>query len=291
MSSTAIGIIGGSGLYAIDGLEGTEELNIETPYGQPSSPVISGVLEGMKVFFIARHGTAHQYLPSEVNYRANIYALKQLGAEWCLAISAVGSLTEEMRPGDIVFPDQFIDRTSKRKQTFYGEGIVAHVSFADPVCTELRATIADSSKALAAEQNKNVFEKATYVCMEGPAFSSRAESHMYRSWNAHLIGMTAIPEAKLAREAELSYCLMALVTDYDCWRSSGADVDIPQILEIMRGNVGFAKSVISNVIPKLSTKTPSTMCSQAMAHAIITNPDSISPETKQRLGPLLQKYM
>ncbi|MFM1847640.1 MAG: hypothetical protein RL417_1114, partial [Pseudomonadota bacterium] len=231
-----IGVIGGSGLYSIEGLQNVSTVEVETPFGAPSGAVTCGILEGAELFFLARHGSYHGLLPSEVNYRANVFALKSLGAEWCISVSAVGSLREELPPGTVVIPDQLIDRTVGRRSTFFGEGLAAHVGFAEPYCSTLRGVLARVAAPIAREGNFNVVSGGTYVCMEGPAFSTRAESHLYRHWGASLIGMTALPEAKLAREAELAYATLALVTDYDCWKGDGHDVDVVQVLKTMETN-------------------------------------------------------
>ena len=283
-AETILGVIGGTGLYALDGLVDVKQVVVETPYGPPSSPITVGRLHGTKLLFIARHGIGHTLLPSEVPYRANIFALKTLGAQWCVSVSAVGSLAEHFVPRQLVVPDQLIDRTRSRRSTFFGEGIVAHVSFADPFCPTLRALLFEVAGECAAAAGTKAHGSGTYVCMEGPAFSTRAESHLYRSWGASLIGMTALPEAKLAREAELAYATLALVTDYDCWRSSEADVNVSEILETLGKNSTLAKSVLSEVARRLPDFTPSALAADALATAIITDPKLVREEVRERLG-------
>lgn len=291
MTKTTVAIIGGTGLYELEGLHQIEELIVETPFGRPSSAIISGELEGVRLLFLSRHGRGHLYLPSEINYRANIFALKELGAQWCISVSAVGSLKEEFKPGDVVIPDQYIDRTKSRPSTFFGSGIAVHVPFADPVCPVLRRCLYRAAGSCVESSERSVMQEGCYVCMEGPAFSTRAESNWHRSWGADLIGMTALPEAKLAREAELSYATLAMVTDYDCWRSRDADVDITDILDTMQKNVAFAKQVIGSIVPQLADEEQPEAVANALACSIITSPELIEPELKQRLAPLLGKYL
>ncbi len=291
MSSGTVGIIGGTGLYELDGLENVETVALDTPFGQPSSEIVKAELGGVKVLFIARHGATHSLLPTEINYRANIYALKELGAEWCVSVSAVGSLREEFRPGDIVVPSQYIDRTRHRADTFFGNGIVAHVAFADPVCPVLCDALEEVCAPLAESSGASLHRGGTYVCMEGPTFSTRAESHLYRSWDASIIGMTALPEAKLAREAEIAYATMAMVTDYDCWRSASADVDVSEILATMAKNVAMAKSCLGALLPRLGKSKPSEMASQALGQGIITRAENIPAACKQSLKPIIGKYI
>jgi 5'-methylthioadenosine phosphorylase len=291
MSATTVGIIGGTGLYGLDGLEKIDTLSIETPYGKPSSDIVRARVGDIEVLFLARHGSNHTLLPSEINYRANVFALKEMGAQWCVSVSAVGSLREEYRPGDIVIPSQYIDRTRHRDDTFFGNGLVAHVAFADPVCPVLCDALQEVCAPIVADNSSNLHRGGTYVCMEGPTFSTRAESHLYRSWDASIIGMTALPEAKLAREAEIAYATMAMVTDYDCWRSSSSDIDVAEIMATMAKNVTMAKSCLSALLPTLSTLEPSRMASEALAQALIIRPESIPKETKQALAPLIGKYI
>ncbi len=291
MSQTVVGIVGGTGLYELDGLSNVEEHIVDTPFGNPSSPITSAELDGVRLLFLARHGRGHVFTPSEINYRANIFALKALGAQWCISVSAVGSLLEERKPGDVVFPDQYIDRTKARPATFYGGGVVVHVPFADPVCPVLKNVLEESAEELAVDSDRAIYRDGTYICMEGPAFSTRAESNWHRSWGASLIGMTALPEAKLAREAEIGYATMAMVTDYDCWRSREADVDVAEILATMANNVNFAKQVIAKAAPKLKEAKPCEMVSNALACSIITAPENVPAEVKEKLAPLLGKYL
>lgn len=290
-NNNIIGIIGGTGIYDLSGLDRLEILSCPTPFGEPSSKITSGYLGETKLLFIARHGLGHTLLPSELNTHANIYALKEKGANCCLSISAVGSLCEEYKPGDVVIPDQLIDRTQQRKNTFFGEGIVAHVSFADPYCPEFSSLLHQVSLSLSAKENKAVHWGGTYLCMEGPAFSTRAESELYRSWGAKLIGMTALPEAKLAREAEMSYATLALVTDYDCWRTSSSDVEIAEILKIMGSNVNFAKKIISGLAIKIKDIEQRKSISSALENAIVT-PRELWPQEKVfQLKAILKKYL
>lgn len=287
----SIGIIGGTGLYDLPGLENVEEHDLETPFGKPSAPIISGNFGDETLFFVARHGKGHTLLPSEVPYRANIYALKVLGAKWCISVSAVGSLEEEVAPGNIVIPDQFIDRTKERPATFFGDGVVAHVAFADPFCGVLREKLFEAARDVSVKKEAVVHKGGTYLCMEGPAFSTRAESHSYRRLGARIIGMTNLPEAKLAREAEIAYGTLALVTDYDCWRSETSDVDIQEILATLKSNTELAKDVLAKVIPALGEAKPSELAANALQYAILTNPELISRETKRKLEPIIGRYI
>ncbi len=291
MPQTTIGIIGGTGLYELPGLTEMRQVSVDTPFGSPSSLVTEGLLNGVRLLFIARHGEGHVYLPSEVPYRANIFALKMLGAQWCLSISAVGSLKEEFAPGDLVLPHQFIDRTKKRTDTFFGNGICAHVPFAAPVCPVMHQELCHAAKESAAEKSVRVHSAATYICMEGPAFSSRAESLLYRQLGAEIIGMTALPEAKLAREAELAYAMLALVTDYDCWKHRDADVEIGEILEVLRQNVALARDIAAKAVLRLSMTSPSSLAADALAAAIVTAPDKIPADLKQSLSPIIGRYI
>lgn len=287
----AIGIIGGTGIYSIPGLEIEEELSLETPFGKPSSPLTIGKFGDSKVIFITRHGRGHTLTPTEVNYRANIFALKQAGAEWCIAASAVGSLRENIHPGDLLLPDQLIDRTHLRDRSFFGEGVVGHVPFADPFCPVLRSVLAIEAKQVMAETGGQLHEVGTYLCIEGPTFSTRAESQLYRSWGASVIGMTNGPEARLAREAEIAYATIALVTDYDCWRSHDADIDISELLMTLTQNSVKARKVIELTVPRLKNMTPSQMAANALQYGILTAPGALAPETVKKLGPLIGKYV
>ncbi len=286
---TTLGIIGGTGLYSIDGLEGVSQRHVPTPFGAPSSPVTIGRLGEAQLLFIARHGVDHRISPSELNARANIYALKALGAEWVLSVSAVGSLKDEYAPGDLALPDQIFDRTKSRPSTFFGDGIVAHVQFADPFCPVLREAVSRAAEETFRETPGKFHYGGTYVCMEGPQFSTRSESHWYRSIGASIIGMTALPEAKLAREAELAYAVLALVTDYDCWKSHTADVDVSEIVRIMGENAEKAKSIIRRLVPLLDHVQPSALAAEALKNAILTPPGSWPKDTAERLELLLRR--
>jgi 5'-methylthioadenosine phosphorylase len=281
-----IGIIGGSGLYAMPGLTEIHEERVETPFGEPSDAFMLGNLEGRKVAFLARHGRGHRLLPSELNFRANIYAMKKLGVERILSVSAVGSLKEEHKPTDFVIPDQFIDRTFHRASTFFGDGIVAHVAFGDPVCATVAKTAAEACASV------NVVGKlgGTYVCMEGPQFSTRAESNLYRSWGADVIGMTNLQEAKLAREAEICYATVAMVTDYDCWREGHDDVTVDQIVAVLHQNAANAARVVKAAVAAMP-KERSCACASALKYAVLTDRAAIPAETKQKLSMLIGKYI
>ncbi len=281
-----LGIIGGSGLYEMEGLTDITSVMMSTPFGDPSDEIITGVLGDMTMAFLPRHGKGHRITPSEINYRANIYALKTLGVDSIIAVSAVGSMKEEIVPGDLVVPHQFIDRTKGRPSTFFGNGIVGHVAFADPVCHSL----ADVAAKGAATSGAKVHQGGTYLCMEGPQFSTRAESNLYRTWGVDIIGMTNIPEAKLAREAEMCYATVALATDYDCWHESEEDVSVEAILEIMHHNVENAKTAIAWAAHNMSEKAPCG-CSEALKYAIVTDPEVIPEETKDDLEPIIGKYV
>ena len=286
MQLAEIGIIGGSGLYAMPGLTNTREERVETPFGDPSDAFVLGDLEGRKVAFLARHGRGHRLLPSELNFRANIYAMKKLGVERILSVSAVGSLKEEHKPTDFVVPDQFIDRTHHRISTFFGEGIVGHVAFGDPVCaTAARAIVEACAKS-------DVVGKAggTYVCMEGPQFSTRAESNLYRSWGADVIGMTNLQEAKLAREAEICYATMAMVTDYDCWHEGHDDVTVEQIVAVLHQNAANACKVVAAAVAAMP-KDRKCACGSALQYAILTSPDAVPAATRAKLELLIGKYL
>ena len=281
-----IGIIGGSGLYDIDELTDCEEHEIDTPFGKPSAPYIVGSLRGQRVAFLARHGKGHTILPSELNFRANIYGLKHLGAEWIVSASAVGSLQEKYRPQDIVVPDQFFDRTRGRVSTFFGEGLVAHVSFANPLCPVLSGLAVETAK----DTGATVHQGGTYLCMEGPQFSTLAESNLYRSWNMDVIGMTNLQEAKLAREAEICFATLALVTDYDCWHPEHDDVTVDMIIETLQANAEMAKRIISELVARLPVQREC-KCADALSSAIITNADSIPAKTRTDLAPLIERYL
>jgi len=281
-----IGIIGGSGLYDIDELTDCQEQEIDTPFGRPSAPYIVGTLQDQRVAFLARHGKGHSILPSELNFRANIYGLKHLGAEWIVSASAVGSLQEKYRPQDIVVPDQFFDRTRGRVSTFFGEGLVAHVSFANPLCPVLSGLAVETAK----DTGATVHQGGTYLCMEGPQFSTLAESNLYRSWNMDVIGMTNLQEAKLAREAEICFATLALVTDYDCWHPEHDDVTVDMIIETLQANAEMAKRIISELVARLPVQREC-KCADALSSAIITNADSIPAKTRTDLAPLIERYL
>ncbi len=286
MQQAEIGIIGGSGLYNMPGLTDIQEVNLQTPFGEPSDAYVLGTLEGRKVAFLARHGRGHRLLPSELNFRANIHGMKQLGVERILSISAVGSLKEEHKPTEFVIPDQFIDRTYQRVSTFFGHGIAAHVAFADPVCHEIAQAMNSSC------QQAQVVGKlgGTYVCMEGPQFSTKAESNLYRSWGADVIGMTNLQEAKLAREAEICYATLAMVTDYDCWHPDHESVTVEQVVKVLTTNAENAVRVMKQSVALLP-KERKCKCGSALQFAIMTDPAKIPAGTRQKLSLLLEKYL
>lgn len=286
MSQVRIGVIGGSGLYEMEGLKRLEEKQIDTPFGKPSDAVIIGELEGETVAFLPRHGRGHLFTPGEINFRANIYAMKVLGVQNILSVSAVGSMKEKIVPGDIVLVDQFIDRTFARPSTFFENGIVAHVSFADPVCPGLFNLVSESSKGIKAKIHKG----GTYICIEGPMFSSRAESKLYRSWGVDVIGMTNLQEARLAREAEICYTTIALSTDYDCWHGTEEAVDASLVLEVMNKNVAAAKAMIRETVKNIARKG-TCACGDVLEHAIITDRRKIGADVKKRLAPIIGKYL
>ena len=285
MTSGRIGIIGGSGLYNIEGIKDIENVKVETPFGEPSDQFTIGTLEGKSVVFLPRHGRSHTILPSELNFRANIYGMKKLGVERIIAVSAVGSMKEEIKPLDIVIPDQFIDRTRGRISTFFGDGIVGHVSLADPVCSVLAETLHKAAKKAGA----NVHKGGTYVCIEGPQFSTRAESLTYRQWDVSVIGMTNIQEAKLAREAEICYSTLALSTDYDCWYEEEEDVTADMVIQNLKKNVDTAKAIIKSTIPLIEGERKCG-CANALSNAIVTQKDNIPNETKEKLNVIFGKY-
>ncbi|MEA5599744.1 S-methyl-5'-thioadenosine phosphorylase [Nostoc sp. UHCC 0252] len=290
MAQASIGIIGGSGLYKMDALKDVEEVHIQTPFGSPSDALILGTLDSTRVAFLARHGRNHTLLPSELPFRANIYAMKQLGVQYLISASAVGSLKEEAKPLDMVVPDQFIDRTKNRISTFFGEGIVAHIAFADPICKNLASVLADAIASLNLPE-VTLHRGGTYVCMEGPAFSTKAESNLYRSWGATIIGMTNLPEAKLAREAEIAYATLALVTDYDCWHPDHDSVTVELVIGNLLRNATNAQKVIQETVRRLSENPPKSEAHSALQYAILTQLDKAPAATKEKLGLLLQKYL
>ncbi len=290
VTQAKIGILGGSGLYKMDALEDVEEIHLDTPFGSPSDAFIVGSLDGVTVAFLARHGRNHHLTPSELPFRANIHGMKQLGVEYLISASAVGSLKAEVKPLDMVIPDQFIDRTHRRVSTFFGEGIVAHIGFGHPVCQQLTTILAGAVDSLQLPDIK-LHKGGTYVCMEGPAFSTIAESELYRSWGASIIGMTNLQEAKLAREAEIAYATLALVTDYDCWHPDHDHVTVEMIVDNLQKNAINAQKVILETVKRLDENPPVSEAHSALKYAILTPPQQISPETKERLALILQKYL
>jgi 5'-methylthioadenosine phosphorylase len=301
-----LGVLGGSGLYAFEGLEDVTTHDVTTPFGAPSAPVVAGRLGDARVLFLPRHGAGHRFLPSEINYRANIHALRQLGAQRVLSVSAVGSLREGIAPGDVVLVDQFIDRTYRRATSFFGDGVVGHVSFSEPVCADLAGAVegaalaagyveaagSDRARAVhgAADRAPRLHRGGTYVCMEGPQFSTRAESLLHRSWGADTIGMTAATEAKLCREAELCFSALALVTDFDAWHDDEAPVSVDAVIQVLLANVSRARDVIRRVLPSL--QHPRTCaCGQAAARAIMTSPEAIPAAARERLKALFGRYL
>jgi 5'-methylthioadenosine phosphorylase len=285
LSQAEIGIIGGSGLYNMPGFTDVTEVKIDTPFGSPSDAFIVGTLEGRKVAFLARHGRGHRIMPSELNFRANIFGMKLLGVHRILSLSAVGSLKQEHKPTDFVIPDQFVDRTYQRISTFFGDGIVAHVALADPVCSEIAKVLTTAC------QKANVVGKlgGTYICMEGPQFSTKAESNLYRSWGMDVIGMTNLQEAKLAREAEICYATAAMVTDYDCWHPDHDSVTVEQIIAVLNKNAENACNVVKHAVAGMP-KSHSCKCDQALATAIITDRSKVPPATLEKLKPIIGKY-
>ncbi len=306
VDAPVLGVLGGSGLYDLDGLSDVTERLCDTPFGRPSGPLVFGRLAGVRVAFLSRHGRGHHLSPSEINYRANIFALRQVGVRRLLSISAVGSLREGMLPGDLVLPDQFIDKTHRRNATFFCDGIVGHVSFADPVCADLAALTAIAALTtgctLAAASDRaatpigdhrapHLHRGGTYVCMEGPQFSTRAESLLHRSWGADVIGMTAVTEAKLAREAEMCFALLALSTDFDCWHPGHAAVTAGSVLEVLRANIARARDVVMALAPQVAAASRSCGCGRAAAHAILTATEAVAPEARERLRLLYGRYL
>ncbi|WP_029917749.1 S-methyl-5'-thioadenosine phosphorylase [Pelobacter seleniigenes] len=290
MQEPVIGVIGGSGLYEIEGLTEVQEVTMETPFGAPSDAFITGRLGSARMVFLPRHGRGHRLLPSEVNYRANIYGLKKLGVEQIISVSAVGSMREDIVPGDIVVPDQFFDRTQgKRASTFFGNGVVGHVQFADPVCADLSQLLV----AAAREVGATVHSGGTYICIEGPNFSTRAESNIFRSWGVDIIGMTNLPESRLAREAEICYGTIALATDYDCWHDGHDDVSVEAVIAIIKQNVATARNIIKTAVEKIVAQRSqrSCACAEALKYAIMTDNRLIPEETLQALEPIIGKYV
>lgn len=286
MGERILGVIGGSGLYELPDIRDVRPVRVRTPFGEPSDTLVRGRLGDVAVVFLPRHGVGHRLLPSELPFRANIFALKELGCEFLLSIGAVGSLREQLAPGHVVIPDQFIDRTVARPSTFFGDGIVVHVSLADPVC----AVLADAVDAAARAAGGTVHRDGTYLCMEGPQFSTRAESHLYRQWGADIIGMTNWQEAKLAREAEICFASLALVTDYDCWKSDGEHVVIEEVLRLIAANAQLAQRAVVGVAERLPAAR-ACACATALQNAIITHPAHIPAATREQLAPLIGKYL
>ena len=286
MAQAEIGIIGGSGLYSMPGLTDVHEVAQQTPFGAPSDPYVLGTLEGRRVAFLARHGRGHRILPSELNFRANIYGFKQLGVDRILSVSAVGSLKEEHKPGEFLVVDQFVDRTRHRVDTFFGDGIVAHIAFADPICPQLANVVTEACRQAKVTGKRG----GSYVCMEGPQFSTKAESNLYRSWGMDVIGMTNLQEAKLAREAEICYVTVAMVTDYDCWHPHHDSVTVDQIVAVLLKNAENACNVVRQAVAAMP-KDRSCNCGSALAHAILTDRTKIPQETKAKLKLILEKYL
>lgn len=287
MGQTVIGVIGGSGLYEMEGLTQIEEVRLQTPFGDPSDAYITGFLGDVKMVFLPRHGRGHRYLPSEVPYRANIYGMKMLGVQQIISVSAVGSMKEEIVPGHIVIPDQFFDRTTgKRASTFFGDGIVGHVQFADPVCPQLSDVVAQAAQQVGATVHKG----GTYICIEGPNFSTRAESNIFRSWGVDVIGMTNLPEARLAREAEMCYATVALATDYDCWYEGHDDVSVEAVIAVIHKNVAMAKKIVAAAVQMIAAERQC-RCGQALQYAVMTDKAQIPAPARERLELLLGKYL
>ena len=282
-----IGVIGGSGLYEMTGLRILEEVRIDTPFGPSSDPYVLGEIDGVRVAFLSRHGKGHRFSPTELNFRANIFGMKVLGVEMIVSASAVGSMKEQIHPTDIVFPDQFIDRTRHRADTFFGNGIVGHISLADPVCRETSSIVAATSGEVGATTHSG----GTYVCIEGPQFSTRAESLLYRSWGVDVIGMTNLQEARLAREAEICYSTMALVTDYDSWHESEEPVSVEQVIGYLQKNATTACEIIRRSLPRLAARQRTCPCATALKYAILTNPAVIPENVKKDLAPIIGKYI
>ena len=281
-----LGVIGGSGLYGMEGLKNIRTVSVRTPFGDPSDDLVVGDLDGRTIAFLPRHGKGHRVLPSQINYRANIYAMKKVGVKWVLSISAVGSMKESIRPGDIVVADQFFDHTRFRPNTFFGDGLVAHIPFADPVCPNLAEIAYGAAKKVV----KRTHRGGTYLCIEGPAFSTRAESRIYRKWGVDVIGMTNLPEAKLAREAELCYATLALATDYDCWHETEEDVSIEAVLALIRKNAENSKRIVREVARRLPGRG-SCGCGESLRYAVITDRKRIPAPARRRLSLLIGKYL
>ena len=286
MQKTEIGIIGGSGLYEMEGLTLKKEVKLSTPFGPPSDAFITGNLEGRRVAFLARHGRGHRILPSEINFRANIWGMKKLGVERIISVSAVGSMKESIAPGHVVVPDQFYDHTKRRISTFFGGGVVAHVAFADPVCSELRSILCRAGR----DRGAVIHDGGVYFCIEGPQFSARGESLIFRQWGIDVIGMTNVTEARLAREAEICYAALALVTDYDCWHEDMESVTVEAVIETLKKNVVLSQQIIRSAIPHLSVP-PRCPCGSALKNAVMTPPSLIPKKTRENLKLILGDYL
>jgi 5'-methylthioadenosine phosphorylase len=281
-----VAVIGGTGLYNVEGLTDIKEIDVETPYGKPSDTIVTGTLEGVRVAFLPRHGRGHRIMPTDIPVRANIWALKSLGVEHIIAINSVGSFKKSVAPGHLLIPDQLIDRTSQRANTFFGDGVVAHIGFAEPFCADMRKLLYGCAK----EAGATVHDGGTYVVMEGPAFSTRAESRLHKSWGADVIGMTALPEAKLAREAEICYGIIACSTDYDAWHEEETPVTVDMIISTLRSNMELSKRIVKLAVARLP-EIRACACSTALQHAIVTDPKVISPERKKHLELIIGKYI
>ncbi|MCU0529757.1 MAG: S-methyl-5'-thioadenosine phosphorylase [Cyanobium sp. Prado107] len=284
-----LGVLGGSGLYAMDGLEDVRELTLETPFGQPSDALRLGRIGELEVVFLARHGRHHSYTPSEVPYRANLWALRSLGVRWILSVSAVGSLQEQVRPLDMLVPDQFIDRTHQRPLSFFGDGVVAHVTAADPFCPTLSRLLADVGESLM-PPGRQLHRGGTYLCMEGPAFSTRAESELYRSWGCGVIGMTNHTEARLAREAEMAYATLAMVTDYDCWHQDHAAVSVEMVIDNLRANAALAQEIVRVAAERVGAQRPASTAHRALRHALMTPREQVPLDTRRRVDLFTAPY-
>ena len=289
LSQARLGILGGSGLYAMEGLEDVQELTIDTPYGAPSDSLRLGRIGDLEVVFLARHGRHHSHTPTEVPYRANLWALRSLGVRWILSLSAVGSLQEQCRPLDMVVPDQFIDRTHQRPLTLFGEGLVAHVTFGDPFCPALSRLLADVGESLM-PAGRQLHRGGTYLCMEGPAFSTRAESELYRSWGCSVIGMTNHTEARLAREAEIAYATLAMVTDYDCWHQEHASVTVEMVIANLHANADLAKQIVRVAAERVAAQRPTSSAHHALRHALMTPKDQVPASTRRKVDLFTAPY-
>lgn len=292
MGKRTIGIIGGSGIYDLPGLENVEEVSMDTPFGAPSDSYTTGVLDGARLVFLTRHGRGHRILPHEINYRANIFGMKKLGVDWLISLSAVGSMREDIRPGDLVIVDQLFDRTNGRASTFFGGGVAAHVGLGEPISPKLSKILHQAATEVVSEAggDERVHKGGTYIVMNGPQFSTRAESNIYRKWGVDVIGMTNMPEAKLAREAEISYATIALATDYDCWHDGHDDVSVDAVIAIVQKNARLARRVVARAVTKVP-EVHDCIAANAMEYAIMTDHSTISAEQKQQLAPLLRKYV